>query len=153
LKAADRIKEERLHIIVAGDGDETLLNPWKQNPQIHFLGKVPHRVLLEILKDSQLFCLPTTYPEGLPTVILEAGYFGVPVIATDMGGINEVISDNKTGKIIPPDDPESLQSAILELIRDEEERNTLGAELQKKISAEFTWQKTAQEVKKIIESI
>ncbi len=109
--------------------------------------------MLEILKDSQLFCLPTTYPEGLPTVILEAGYFGVPVIATDMGGINEVISDNKTGKIIPPDDPESLQSAILELIRDEEERNTLGAELQKKISAEFTWQKTAQEVKKIIESI
>ncbi|HPL57401.1 MAG TPA: glycosyltransferase family 4 protein [Flexilinea sp.] len=153
LTAAERIEEERLHIIIAGDGDETLLSPWKQNSRIHFLGKVPHRVLLEILKDSQLFCLPTTYPEGLPTVILEAGYFGVPVIATDMGGINEVISDNKTGKIIPADDPESLRSAILELIRNEKERNLFGSELQKKVSAEFTWQKTALEVKKIIESV
>lgn len=73
LTAAERIEEERLHIIIAGDGDETLFKPRKQKPRIHFLGKVPHRVLLEILKDSQLFCLPpTTYPEGLPTVILEA---------------------------------------------------------------------------------
>ncbi|HQN62928.1 MAG TPA: hypothetical protein PLG96_05445, partial [Flexilinea sp.] len=68
-------------------------------------------------------------------------------------GINEVISDNKTGKIIPADDPESLRSAILELIRNEKERNLFGSELQKKVSAEFTWQKTALEVKKIIESV
>lgn len=152
LTAADQIEEERLHIIIAGDGDETLLNPWKQNPHFHFLGKVPHLLLLEILKDSQLFCLPTSYPEGLPTVILEAGYFGVPVIATDIGGINEVISDNVTGKIIPPDNPELLRSAILELIQNEEERNRLGSELQKKVLSEFTWQKTAVQVKKIIES-
>jgi glycosyltransferase involved in cell wall biosynthesis len=55
--------------------------------------------------------------DGLPTVILEALLHRVPVIATDVAGIGEVIEDGVTGLLIPPGDPQAIAEAVLRMVR------------------------------------
>lgn len=54
--------------------------------------------------------------EGLPNVVLEAMYFGVPIIATRVGGTDEIIVDGETGRLVLPDQPKALADAICELL-------------------------------------
>lgn len=70
-----------------------------------------------LLKTFDLFCLPS-FAEGLPVSVLEAMASGIPVIGSDVLGINEIISHEITGLLFPSDDAESLSRAIQRLIRE-----------------------------------
>jgi len=72
----------------------------------------------ELLASALIFVLPSYYPEGLPKVLLEAAASGVPIITTDHPGCRDAIVNRKTGLLVPIKDPESLASAILELLMD-----------------------------------
>ncbi|MDP2933120.1 MAG: glycosyltransferase family 4 protein [bacterium] len=67
------------------------------------------------LKAADLFVLPSV-KEGLPYVILEAAAAGLPIVATKVGGIPEIITDRSNGLLVPPADPKSLARAIDELL-------------------------------------
>jgi len=92
------------------------------------------------LKNFDIFVLPSI-KEGLPYVILEAGLAGLPVITSNVGGIPEIIEDGKDGLLVPPKDPEALAEAIKRLVDDKSLRDTLAANLHKKIKAEFSMEK------------
>jgi glycosyltransferase involved in cell wall biosynthesis len=62
---------------------------------------------------ADLFALPSKSGEGLPLVVLEAMACGLPVIATNVGGTSEVMSEDY-GKLVPPNSPESLAEAVIE---------------------------------------
>ena len=62
---------------------------------------------------ADFFVLPSKSGEGLPLVALEAMACGLPVIATDVGGISEILIEDY-GKLVPPNKPEMLAEAILE---------------------------------------
>lgn len=81
--------------------------------------------LVEYYQNATIFILPSYY-EGSPTVLLEAMACGVPVIATRVGGIPELIKDGKTGLLVPPGDPKALAEAIVYLLDNEKERRRLG---------------------------
>lgn len=150
LTACAQLDNPRLHLLIAGDGEMELLEPWRSDPRVHILGKVVHSELLTILKDTQIFCLPTAYPEGLPTVILEAGALGVPVVATDRGGIAEVVKDGETGLIVPAEDPTSLSRALQSLIDFAELRWRYGRALRDLIYAHYTWENSGALVREKI---
>ena len=78
----------------------------------------------EVLRILDIFCLPSEY-EGLPLTILEAMASGVPVIGSDVLGINEVIIDNANGLLFPKNDQKRLGELIVMLLRDEELRGRL----------------------------
>lgn len=78
---------------------------------VFFLGFVPDAELY--VKAFSVFLL-TSIKEGLPYVLLEALGAGVPIIATDIGGIPDIVEDNMTGRLIPPKNPEALAGAINE---------------------------------------
>jgi glycosyltransferase involved in cell wall biosynthesis len=92
------------------------------------------------LKNFDIFVLPSL-KEGLPYVLLEAGLAELPVIATDVGGIPEIIEDEKTGLLINPAKPKEIADAIEKLIKDEKLRKTLAQNLHQKILQEFSFEK------------
>ena len=79
----------------------------------------------EILSLTDIFVLPSLR-EGLPLTILEAMACGKPVIATNVGGIPEVVKDGVSGILISPKDPEALHSAMNELLGDREKMKKMG---------------------------
>jgi glycosyltransferase involved in cell wall biosynthesis len=87
-----------------------------------FPGQVDIRPFLE---KASLFAL-SSVTEALPNVVLEAMATGLPVVATNVGGLPEVVSSGKTGWLVPPGDPASLARAMLQLLADPELCRTLG---------------------------
>ena len=70
------------------------------------------------LQQMDLLVLPSTGREAFGRVLIEAGAAGVPVVATRVGGIPEVVLDRKTGLLVPPGDPMELSQAVLTLLKD-----------------------------------
>jgi glycosyltransferase involved in cell wall biosynthesis len=96
---------------------------------------------------SDIICLPSLM-EGLGLVVLEAMYFKVPVIASNVGGIPEIIKDGVNGLLVKPRDSQALASAVIRVISDQKLRNQLIIEGQKKVS-EFSPENMANRVENI----
>lgn len=94
----------------------------------------------EYLKAFSFFVLPSI-KEGLPYVILEAGAASLPVIATTVGGIPELITDMKSGILVQPKNSKELAHAISFMIEHPEERRMYGAALHEKVLKDFSMEK------------
>lgn len=92
--------------------------------QVEFLGN--RRDVPDILAGAQVFVLSSLW-EGFPISILEAMRAGLPVIATDVGGVSEAVVDGETGFITPAKDAEALGDTIQQLLSDPILRNSMGA--------------------------
>lgn len=102
----------------------------------------------EMLAAADLFVLPTLR-DALPTALLEAMAAGLAVIASDTGGIPEIVEAPGLGRLVPPSDPEALAGAIIHLLRRPEERAAMGAAARDHIRARFStraWIERLEEV-------
>jgi len=95
-----------------------------------------------------LMVLPSR-SEGLPNVALEALYFGVPVVATDVGGTSEVIINGKTGLLVPSEAVELMQAAILKLLTDTELRHHVIEQGKQHLVTNFSPQSRVQKIERI----
>jgi glycosyltransferase involved in cell wall biosynthesis len=84
------------------------------------------RDVSSILSITDIFALPTRYPEGIPRVLLEAASMGLPLVTTNSPGCKEVVVDGSNGILIEVGDTAALGRAILRLIRQPELRRSLG---------------------------
>ena len=103
-----------------------------------FLGYVSRNKLIAMYQQATVHVIPSLY-EGLATVLLEAMACGLPVVATDIGGNNEVISSGVNGILVPPRHPEELAKAIVKLLNDASLRERIGKAARKTIEAHYTW--------------
>ena len=103
-----------------------------------FLGQVEKNRLVEIYQDADIFVFPS-YHEGLPAVVLEAMSCGLPVIATDVRGNQDLISAGENGILVPPRSPSEIAKAITTLIEDEKLKEKLGKNARKTIEDKYTW--------------
>jgi len=94
---------------------------------------------MENLKASSLLVIPSRI-ESIPQVIKEAFYLKIPIIATNVGGIPELITDNKTGILIPPNDPKSLENAINKLLVDNQTSKRLSDAGYEFVMENLTWE-------------
>jgi len=128
---ACRILKDRgvdFHLTLAGAGPEGLrlrYLAWKLGlaSQISFPGFISYDRVAEQFGAADVFIMPCIVHasgnrDGLPNVIMEALLHRVPVIATDMAAIGELIEDKVTGFLIPQRDPQALAGAVLQMIRD-----------------------------------
>lgn len=109
-----------IELFIAGDGEdlEEVKNISKSNDKIHVLGRVEGQDKIDLFTNCHIYAFPTFYGEGLPTSILEAMAFGMPVITTDMGGLKEFFQDHKMGYFVKPQDSNILADKIKELLDD-----------------------------------
>ena len=94
----------------------------------------------QILADSDLFVLPSLW-EGFPIALLEAMAAGLPVVATDVPGVAEVVTDGETGLVVPRKDVGALAEALCRLLDDADLRRWLARAGQRKVEREFGWEK------------
>jgi glycosyltransferase involved in cell wall biosynthesis len=95
---------------------------------------------MKILQQSKLIIVPSRQ-ESLPQVIKEAFYLKVPVIATNVGGISELVEHNQTGILVPSENPEKLKIAINDLLENFELQEILKENAYNFILEYFTWKK------------
>ena len=92
------------------------------------LGTQPHQVVLEHYKNADLFVLgcevaPNGDRDGIPNVLVESMAMGLPVVATDISGIPELVENERTGLLVPSGQPDKLADTMLRMLNDEELRN------------------------------
>lgn len=103
------------------------------------------------LKAFDIFVLPSV-KEGLPFAIMEAMQAGLPIIATNVGGITEMITDNYSGLLVPPAQPQALADAIFELIGDKSLAKDLGTKAKIDVEKKFNLQNMLSETEKVYQS-
>jgi glycosyltransferase involved in cell wall biosynthesis len=99
----------------------------KERPNVHVTGAWPHELAIEALRRSLFTVAPSLWPEPFGIVALEASAAGKPVVASDIGGLRDIVLDGETGLLVPPDDRVALVEAMRRLIGDEGLRQRLGA--------------------------
>ena len=102
---------------------------------VRFLG--PRSDVPEILALTDVYVQPSLY-EGLPLSVMEAMAMQRAVVATDVGGNNELVTDGQTGLLVPPGDSQTMGDAILRLLDDPLRRASLGAAARELVSKEHT---------------
>jgi len=110
----------------------------KINGEVVYCTKMKWEEAMENLVASSLVVIPSRM-ESIPQVIKEAFYLKVPIIATNVGGISELITDNVTGILVPPNNPVLLQNAINKLLEDNETAKRLSEAGFEFVMSNLTW--------------
>jgi glycosyltransferase involved in cell wall biosynthesis len=105
--------------------------------RVRVLGEVSSAEVVEALRTSDVL-LHASLEEGLPTVLLEAMASGLPIVATDCGGVSEAFNDGAEGFLVPPREPEALAEALVRLWEDPEMRSRMGRAGRATVRARFT---------------
>ena len=99
---------------------------------------------------ADFFVLPSKSGEGLPLVALEAMACGLPVVATDVGGIREILMEN-CGTLVPPNQPEPMARAVLEYSH--AELSSCGLELRAAVEEKYSWERNVESLVEIYEEL
>lgn len=125
--------------------DEKLIHQFKS---INYMGWINKNQKNKILSARPIFILPS-YNEGLPMSLIEAMSYGCPVVATNVGGIPELINNNVNGFMIDPGDKDKLLDIISVLIDDKILANRIGEVARQDIELNFSAEKTLKSVQDI----
>jgi glycosyltransferase involved in cell wall biosynthesis len=144
-----------VHLLLVGDGKPPFRTDLEARARgleacVHFWGQrldVP-----EILRAADLLILPSDN-EALPTVLIEAGASALPVIATRVGGIPEIVDDDITGILIPPRDPAALAGAIRRLADDPGAARAMGQRAYERVRGIFTLPNQAEQTMALYQTV
>ena len=145
-------KYNDVKLLIAGDGEERvkceeLAEEYGIKNNIQFLGKIPNNKIGEVFEKGRIFVCPSRN-ESFGIVVLEAMAMGIPVIATNSGGVCEIIDDNKYGCIVPIENPTALANKMIELLGNEDECLELRGKGLKRVK-EFSIQKVEEKYEQV----
>ncbi len=136
-----------LDVVLAGDGPsraalERLTDELGLRAHVEFLGEVAHEDVPAVLQRLDIFAMPSTW-EGFGVSALEASAMDLPVVASNIHGIPDVVLSGETGLLLPPADVGALADAIALLAGDAPLRRTMGAAGRAYVEREYRWQDNA----------
>jgi glycosyltransferase involved in cell wall biosynthesis len=151
IEAAKYLPRDQFEIRIVGVGDLTdelkklaSESATPDSAEIIFTGKLSPEALANEYKTANVFTLPAIVDskgdtEGLGVVLIEAMELGLPIVASNVGGIPDVVIDGETGILVPEKDPEALASAYKRLAAEPELVKHLLVGSKKRIAECFTW--------------
>ncbi len=113
--------------------------------RVEFTGELSHDQVPEALARMDVFVMPSTW-EGFGVSAIEAAAMELPVVASNIHGIPDVVEDGVTGILVPPKDVHALSEAILRLLRDPEERSRMGRAGHALVSERYSWAENARQM-------
>jgi glycosyltransferase involved in cell wall biosynthesis len=155
VEAAEKVIKEKpeTQFLIVGEGP--LKNQLTQSlaacnlsGNFKFMGKVSDDLLPSVYGCADVFVLPSIQ-EGQGIVLLEAQAAGKPVVAFDIGGVNETVRNKETGLLVKRGSTEELADALLRLLSDTDLREKMGADGRTFVAENFTWDLCAQKMLKI----
>lgn len=108
-----------------GSIPEAQLVAWTRSGLVEWWGYQDD--MAKVLAQANVVCLPSSYGEGVPRVLIEAASCGRAIVATDAPGCREIVRTGQNGFLVPPQDPEALAQAINTLVQDPILRSSMGA--------------------------
>ena len=109
----------------------------------------PREDIPDILSELDVLVLPTKTPEAFGRIIIEAQATGVPVVASRVGGIVDIIQDGKNGLLSFPEDQRSIANAILKLLKDKEMRRSIAIKARKNVEEKYSLEAVSEETLKV----
>jgi glycosyltransferase involved in cell wall biosynthesis len=113
--------------------------------RIDWRGRIPHQDVPAFLRSLGVFVMPSR-AESFGVAALEAQACGVPVVATNVGGLPEVVRDGETGLLVPPNDPRALAEGIQVLLSDPQRRSDMGRAGVTWVRERYLWQASVSEM-------
>jgi len=148
IRAFARLDRPELRLRIAGDGPErdrlmVLAESEGVADRVEFLGSRPHSECLELIRSGAIFALPCRTSEtgdrdGIPVVLMEAMAAGKPVVAGRLESIAELVHDEVSGLLVPPDDVTALAAALGRLVGDASTRRAMGIAGRARVEEEFS---------------
>jgi glycosyltransferase involved in cell wall biosynthesis len=146
IDSAKLLPADKFEIRIVGVGDltEKLKQYAAQYPHVVFTGKLSPEDLAHEYSTANVFVLPAIVDskgdtEGLGVVLIEAMELGLPIVASNVGGIPDVVVDGESGILVPEKDPEALANAFKRLASDRSLTVALLEGAQRRIAECFTW--------------
>ena len=146
VEAARKIRADGVNVrfVIAGEGDDENPNSigadqllkWSEEGVVECWGRCSN--MPKVFEESHIVCLPTTYGEGVPKVLIEAASCGRPIVATNAPGCREIVIDGENGILVPTKDIDALVAAITYLLESSERRKAMGQAGRKLVEAQFS---------------
>ncbi len=158
LNAANAIlaEEPKVKFMIVGGGNRERLERFVEwsglKDKVLFTGFMANRSLHQLYRVADVAVFPSLY-EPFGIVALEGMAAGAPVVASDAGGLKEVVSHDKTGTLSFAGDPGSLAWAILHVLRNPEKAKKMNTEAQVRLKTDFNWANIADKTIKVYEQV
>lgn len=143
------IKKEKLKLIYVGDGQqrktlESVIHDFNEfNEHVQFWGNLPNDKLSDVYKVANIYVIASWF-EGTPKTLLEAMFNGLPIIGTNVNGINNIIFDNKNGLLFEKNNYHDLKDKIVSLVNNNSLAALLGRNAEKEFINKYCFTKTIE---------
>lgn len=153
-RAVKQIREGQpdVYLLIAGEGEEEKTLQQYADQGIILLGKLDFEDIISLMKQSDIFCLPSD-SEGFATTVLEAAACRCYVLTTEQGGSKELITGKEYGTVIPDNKESTIVKALNELIPRKEYCQRAADNTYQRLKDNFTWDIVADKVHKLAETI
>jgi glycosyltransferase involved in cell wall biosynthesis len=146
-----------LNVVLAGEGPsrdslEWLTAELRLDGCVRFLGEVAHEDVPGVLRTFDIFAMPSL-AEGFGVSALEASAMELPVVASDIHGIPDVVVHNRTGVLVPPRDVNALADAIAQLVADADLRRRMGAAGRAYVQQHYDWRNNTTLMERLYEEV
>lgn len=146
VEAAHQLRQQgvQARFVIVGQGDpenpasipDKQMKIWQESGFVEWWGK--RSDMASVLSSAHIICLPTTYGEGVPKVLLEAAACGRPIVATNVPGCREIVRHGDNGLLVPPRDVTALAEAIRHLVDHADARREMGLRGREIARSEFS---------------
>lgn len=106
----------------------------------------------EVIAALDIVVLTSTLPEGFGLVLIEAMAMGKPVVATEVGGVTDIVTED-VGCLVPPSDDQAVALALLDLLSDEEMAKSRGEAGRRRVLKDFTSRRVASRMEQVYQSL
>ena len=151
-----RLPEAKL--VICGDGPdrkriENLILELNLPDDVSMRGFLPTRQVVETFRRSWVVAVPSVWEEPFGHVGIEAMMNGIPIVASKIGGLAEIVEDGRTGFVVPPNDSEALSSALLKIAGDRQMAETMGRAAHERAMARFSEEELVRRFVNVYRSI